>query len=444
MDDTRADRATRRAGSALGPGVLVPSLRHVAAQAAAIATLEAPAPGRVAVAIGTGFTGRRLLGKPPLAWRAVAEYLRALRALLRGEEPIVDGAPLRLLHPEGFAPPRPIATPILVAANGPRGLEVARAHGDGVLALGRPAAGFAWCALARSGTLLEPGETLTSPRVFDALAPAIALVYHATYESAGAAVDQLPGGRAWREAIERVPAARWPGRSRCAMSRIAVFASSVSASGSTSRNGPAARLERRDVVAGQLACTACRGGAGSRISWNSNVGIARRSLRRPAALQRAERGRDPRGVAVRSHTRYSASASRSTIDSSSSKRGISLLSAPMWIGRLRVADEARVPVRGCRARAGSAPSRRDALVDGCGSRCTRSSNDLRAALALRGVDIGRAGLRVEHLDELVELVGLGSSTGFIAASLFASFVRPQNASPLGAFEERRASHARSP
>ncbi|HKA14402.1 MAG TPA: LLM class flavin-dependent oxidoreductase [Myxococcota bacterium] len=192
----------------LGPGVLVPNLRHVAAQAAAIATLELAAPGRAAVAIGTGFTGRRLLGKPPLAWRTVAEYTSALRALLRGEEPVVDGAPLRLLHPDAFAPERPIRTPILIAANGPRGLEVARAHGDGVLALADPPAGFAWCAVARSGTLLDPGEALASPRVFDALAPAIALVYHATYESAGAAVDQLPGGRAWRAAIEAVAADR--------------------------------------------------------------------------------------------------------------------------------------------------------------------------------------------------------------------------------------------
>jgi 5,10-methylenetetrahydromethanopterin reductase len=198
--------ATRRIG--FGPGVLVPGLRHVAVSAAAIATLEQAAPGRVAVAIGTGFTGRRLLGKPPLAWHTVAEYARALRALLRGEEPTVDGAPVRLLHPDRYAPARPIATPILIAANGPRGLEVARAHGDGVLALGDPPAGFAWCAVARSGTVLEPGETLASARVFDALAPAIALVYHATFESAGAAVDQLPGGRAWRDAIEAVPAER--------------------------------------------------------------------------------------------------------------------------------------------------------------------------------------------------------------------------------------------
>src|SRR5262245_46372125 len=196
-------QATSRIG--LGPGVLVPSLRHVAAQAAAIATLEALAPGRVAAVVGTGFTGRRLLGKPPLAWRAVAEYLRALRGLLRGEETRVDGARLRMLHPQGFAPPRPIRAPLLVAANGPRGLGVARELGDGVMALGDPPTGFAWCALARSGTLLEPGERFDSPRVFDALAPAIALVYHATYEGAGPAVDHLPRGRAWREAVERVP-----------------------------------------------------------------------------------------------------------------------------------------------------------------------------------------------------------------------------------------------
>jgi 5,10-methylenetetrahydromethanopterin reductase len=201
----RVAQATSRIG--VGPGVLVPSLRHVAAQAAAIAALESLAPGRVAAALGTGFTGRRLLGKRPLPWRAVAEYLRALRALLRGEEVEVEGARLRMLHAEGFAPPRPIETPLLVAANGPRGLEVARSLGDGVLALGPPPPGFAWCALARSGTLLEPGETLESPRVFEALAPAIALVYHAAYESGGAAVDALPGGRAWREAIERVPPA---------------------------------------------------------------------------------------------------------------------------------------------------------------------------------------------------------------------------------------------
>ena len=51
---------TERIG--LGPAVLVPNLRHPLTQASAIATLEQLAPGRAAVAIGTGFTGRMAMG----------------------------------------------------------------------------------------------------------------------------------------------------------------------------------------------------------------------------------------------------------------------------------------------------------------------------------------------------------------------------------------------
>ena len=77
--------AERTSTIGLGPGVLVPSLRHPMTNAAAIATLAAIAPGRVAVAIGSGFTGRYILGKRPLKWAFVEEYVVALRALLRGE-----------------------------------------------------------------------------------------------------------------------------------------------------------------------------------------------------------------------------------------------------------------------------------------------------------------------------------------------------------------------
>src|SRR3954453_730006 len=55
-----AAERTERIG--LGPGVLVPSLRHPMTNAAAIATLAALATGRVAVAVGAGFTGRYILG----------------------------------------------------------------------------------------------------------------------------------------------------------------------------------------------------------------------------------------------------------------------------------------------------------------------------------------------------------------------------------------------
>src|SRR5215468_6073731 len=51
----RAAERTKRIS--LGPGVLVPNLRHPMTNAAAIATLVSMAgPGRVAVALGAGFT----------------------------------------------------------------------------------------------------------------------------------------------------------------------------------------------------------------------------------------------------------------------------------------------------------------------------------------------------------------------------------------------------
>src|ERR1700744_530366 len=61
---TRCAERTSRIG--LGPGVLVPSLRHPMVNAAAIAELVSQAPGRVAVAIGSGFTGRMALGQRPI------------------------------------------------------------------------------------------------------------------------------------------------------------------------------------------------------------------------------------------------------------------------------------------------------------------------------------------------------------------------------------------
>ena len=60
----RAAERTRRIG--LSPGVLVPSLRHPMVNAAAIATLVSIAgPDRVAIGVGSGFTGRLTMGQRP-------------------------------------------------------------------------------------------------------------------------------------------------------------------------------------------------------------------------------------------------------------------------------------------------------------------------------------------------------------------------------------------
>jgi 5,10-methylenetetrahydromethanopterin reductase len=205
---SRAAEGTSTIG--LGPGVLVPSLRHPMVNAAAIATLNAQAPGRLAVAVGAGFTGRMVLGQRPLSWSYVADYVRTLRALLRGEEADWRGARLRMLHPAGFGGPPPIDVPILIGADGPKGLAVAKELGDGVFSAALPqpnAVGISpWRALLVFGTVLDDGEEPTSDRALQAAGAALAVVYHGTYERGSAdAVDGLPGGRAWREAVESVP-----------------------------------------------------------------------------------------------------------------------------------------------------------------------------------------------------------------------------------------------
>src|ERR1700757_2673106 len=205
---SRCAERTSRIG--LGPGVLVPSLRHPMVNAAAIAELVSQAPGRVAVAIGSGFTGRFALGKRPMPWRQVADYVRCLKALLAGETAEWEGAKVRMLHPPGFGAERPIDVPILIGADGPKGLAVAAELGDGVFSAALPqpdAVGVAdWRALLAFGTVLDESEDLAAPRVIDAAAPAAVVLYHATYERGGAAaVDGLPGGHGWREAIEAYP-----------------------------------------------------------------------------------------------------------------------------------------------------------------------------------------------------------------------------------------------
>jgi 5,10-methylenetetrahydromethanopterin reductase len=202
---TLARAADRSSRIGIGPAVLVPALRHPMVNAAAIATLVGLAPGRVAVAIGAGFTGRYTLGQRAMGWTDVAGYVRTLRALLRGEETTWEGAIVRMMQPDGFAPERPVEVPILIGADGPKGQQVARDLGDGIFAAGLPPAGPdlpAWRAVLVFGTVLDPDEQPGDPRVIEAAGHALAVVFHAVYERGGAqAIDRVPGGARWRETI---------------------------------------------------------------------------------------------------------------------------------------------------------------------------------------------------------------------------------------------------
>jgi 5,10-methylenetetrahydromethanopterin reductase len=99
----RCAERTSRIG--LGPAVLVPSLRHPMVNAAAIAALAELAPGRVAVAVGAGFTGRSALGQRPMRWSDVAGYVRVLRELLRARNPNGPERPFRCCTYQGLVRP---------------------------------------------------------------------------------------------------------------------------------------------------------------------------------------------------------------------------------------------------------------------------------------------------------------------------------------------------
>ena len=205
---SRCAERTSRIG--LGPGVLVPSLRHPMVNAAAIAELARQAPGRVVVAVGSGFTGRMAMGQRPMPWRKVADYVRCLRTLLAGDVAEWEGAKIAMLHLPGFGAQPPVDVPILIGADGPKGLAVAAELGDGVFSAAVPQPDAAkvvdWRALLCFGTVLDEGEELTSPRAIDAAGPAAVVLYHAMYERGGAAaVDALPGGQSWRAAVEAHP-----------------------------------------------------------------------------------------------------------------------------------------------------------------------------------------------------------------------------------------------
>jgi len=195
MTLVRCAERTSRIG--LGPGVLIPSLRHPMTAAASIAGLEALAPGRVVVGVGSGFTGRHALGKRPLPWAGVADYVRTVQALLRGEQTEWDGAVIQMLHPEGFGAPRPVNVQWVVGVQGPKGQAVAREVGDGAFSL-FPVDGFDWMVQLAFGTVLDDDEDAGSEHAIASAGPAVAVLLHGSYEQ-GAPLDPT-----WAEGVEAI------------------------------------------------------------------------------------------------------------------------------------------------------------------------------------------------------------------------------------------------
>jgi 5,10-methylenetetrahydromethanopterin reductase len=187
----------------LGTGVLVPFTRHPVVNAAAIATIEAMAPGRLVVALGAGNTARRLLGERlPSKQAYMAAYIRALRGLLRGETVEWEGKRLALVPFPGDLPAFPIEVPILLNAFGPKGLATAREVADGVV--GAPNPEFEINIPLVFGTVLDEGEDLTSQRATLAHGPMALTAIHNLYEDDPGQLEHIPGGSEWRKQIDQL------------------------------------------------------------------------------------------------------------------------------------------------------------------------------------------------------------------------------------------------
>jgi 5,10-methylenetetrahydromethanopterin reductase len=188
----------------VGTGVLVPHTRHPMVNAAAIATIESIAPGRLVLGVGAGNSARRCLGdRTPSPQRWMAAYLAVLRRLLRGEIVDWEGKRLQLIPPSGYLPPFPMEVPILLNASGPKGLATAREHADGVIGPLQP--GFERNVVLQWGTVLDDGEDLTSSwRAVLAHAPLTLTALHNRYEDDPATLDAIPGGVAWRDRVDRL------------------------------------------------------------------------------------------------------------------------------------------------------------------------------------------------------------------------------------------------
>ncbi|MEU1144373.1 LLM class flavin-dependent oxidoreductase [Streptomyces sp. NPDC005863] len=156
----------------LGIGVTSPALRSAPAAAAAIASLNALAPGRIVCGVGTGNTARRTLGMRPTRTAELESFTAALRDLTAGREADYrEGARssrVRFLHTGPYVRGGPYAdvggpyvctagpyvdteAPVefVVAAFGPKAAGVAGRLGAGLISFGLhdPAA---WSALDRA------------------------------------------------------------------------------------------------------------------------------------------------------------------------------------------------------------------------------------------------------------------------------------------------------
>lgn len=189
----------------LATGISVASNRIAPVTVHSIATINEIAPGRVMLGFGTGHTGRRVMGLPPVKFADFREQVRVIRDLLKTGEAIHNtegiSRKIRYLHRDRHFINLDDPIPLYVAANGPKTLGLAGEFGDGIITSGvttpeRVAAVFRHaqagaeaagrklerkmpCVALSHLCVLRRGETLESPRVMRMVGPWVITCLHA-------------------------------------------------------------------------------------------------------------------------------------------------------------------------------------------------------------------------------------------------------------------------
>ena len=129
---TMAMAASATSRLRLFPAVTNPFGRIPSVLAGAAQTVAEIAPGRTKFIIGTGYTSASTIGRRPATLRQMRRCIREVKSLLAGESVEYDGMTNRL---DFAGSDGGHGVPVLMAASGPRSLELAGEVADGALAL---------------------------------------------------------------------------------------------------------------------------------------------------------------------------------------------------------------------------------------------------------------------------------------------------------------------
>ena len=110
-----------------GPLVTNPGVREWSVAASLFATLAQQSGGRFEVGLGRGDSSRRVLGKKPMTVDHMTEFTRAIKDMVRGDNVHYDDTEAQLPWADGYE------LPVWIAAYGPKALQAAGEHGDGLV-----------------------------------------------------------------------------------------------------------------------------------------------------------------------------------------------------------------------------------------------------------------------------------------------------------------------